>query len=108
MGENEGIGDVIWVSRCVDLKSEVWLRCTSRLESITDLKWPLSMHINLEKSEMNTFSTRTDQNRSSEHLLQRIVNFYLNKANLKNFTAIAGLLEKGPTSFKMIQLSPEK
>lgn len=40
----------------MDLKSEVWLRCTSRLESITDLKWPLSMHINLGKSEMNTFS----------------------------------------------------
>lgn len=44
---------------------------------------------------MNTFRDRAhklSKNMFSERLLQRTVTFYLNKAGLKNFTAVAGLL----------------
>jgi len=36
--ENGEIGEVIWVSRCVDLKSGAWLRSTYRPESVRNLK----------------------------------------------------------------------
>lgn len=93
MDENGVTGEVIWVSRCVDLKSGVWLRCTYRPEGIGDLKWPLQMLINLEQNKMKIFRNVTHKlfkigfHSFSEHLILKIVT-----VGLKNITAIAGVL----------------